>query len=638
MAIVDNFHFGKGGQKIKVFKPHKEKNKHNLELGGDPKPEKANGKEHAGRKAEAPSDATRTLTWSDVVYKVPHPTEKQSTLQLLDHISGYACPGTLTALMGSSGAGKTTLLDVLAGRKTIGTIEGSVAVGNIMHGPSFLKVSGYVEQIDVHNKDATVREALRFSAYLRQPKSVPTQEKNEYCEYVIGILELDDLGDALIGDPVSGVGLSMEERKRLTIGIELAARPKILFLDEPTSGLDSQASMNIVRLLENLAAEGQALVVTIHQPSATLFERFDRLLLLGRGGKMIYFGETGDNCQTLIDYFERNGADKCGAEENPAEYILDCIGAGTAATTNKTDWFAVWKASHECQNELKKGQRLRDESAAYVKAHQEEIAKIEETLQKDVLTFHQKTKLVMRRFFRSYWRSPEYNVGRINGTRLKLETQIICGLILGFTFYQVPNTPDGANNRVFALYMTSILGVVVVNLVQPMFVLEREYSVREVSSGTYSPLSFGISITTVELPFAIAASSAFFLIFYWTVGLNNQSDRIGYFYLLNVTFSLFCVSFGQLVASFTPNLLVASSIVPICTSILSLFCGVTISYTAMPTFYSSWLYWLDPYHYFIEGLIVNDLHGEPIVCDDRSLVAITPPDNTTCLAYMQPYL
>ncbi|RKO92797.1 brefeldin A resistance protein, partial [Blyttiomyces helicus] len=561
-----------------------------------------------------------------LLYSVPHPIDKQATLQLLDHVSGYACPGTLTALMGSSGAGKTTLLDVLAGRKTMGTIEGSVAVGNITHGPSFLKVSGYVEQIDVHNKDATVREALRFSAYLRQPKSVPTQEKDEYCEYVIGLLELDDLGDALIGDPVSGIGLSMEERKRLTIGIELAARPKILFLDEPTSGLDSQAAMNIVRLLENLAAEGQALVVTIHQPSATLFERFDRLLLLGRGGKTIYFGETGNNCQTLIDYFERNGADKCGAEENPAEYILDCIGAGATAAASQTDWFAIWKASPECQNEVQKAQRLRDESAAYVNNHPKEVAKTEETLQMDVLTFNQKTKLVMRRFFRSYWRSPEYN--------------IIVGFILGFTFYQAPNTPSGASNRVFALYMTSILGVVVVNLVQPMFVLEREYSIREVSSGTYSALSFGISITTVEIPFAVLASSVFFLIFYWTVGLNTESDRVGYFYalLVNVVFSLFCVSFGQLVAAFTPNLLIASSIVPLCTSILSLFCGVTISYNAMPAFYSSWLYWIDPYHYFIEGLITNDLHGQAIVCDDRSLVAILPPNNTTCLAYMQSYL
>lgn len=89
----------------------------------------------------------------------------------------------------------------------------------------------------------------------------------------------------------------------MTIGMELVAKPHILFLDEPTSGLDAQSSYNIIKFIRKLADAGMPLVCTIHQPSSVLFEHFDRLLLLARGGKMVYFGDIGMHSSTLINYF-----------------------------------------------------------------------------------------------------------------------------------------------------------------------------------------------------------------------------------------------------------------------------------------------------------------------------------------------
>jgi ATP-binding cassette subfamily G (WHITE) protein 2 (SNQ2) len=153
--------------------------------------------------------------------------------QLLDNVFGYVKPGQLTALMGASGAGKTTLLDVLANRKTIGVISGDVLVAGRPIGIDFQRGTGYVEQQDVHEWTTTVREALRFSAYLRQPMDVPQSEKDDYCEEIIQLLEMEDIADAVIG--FQGFGLGVEARKRLTIGVELAAKPQLLlFLDEPT--------------------------------------------------------------------------------------------------------------------------------------------------------------------------------------------------------------------------------------------------------------------------------------------------------------------------------------------------------------------------------------------------------------------
>jgi len=141
-----------------------------------------------------------------------------------------------------------------------------------------------------------VREALLFGAFLRQPYDVSREEKVRYVDEVIKMLEIEEYSDAVVG--VQGerrglsiylwslsiwhyTGLNVEQRKRLTIGVELAAKPELLaFLDEPTSGLDSQTAWSILTLIRKLANNGQATLCTIHQPSAMLFQSFDRLLLL----------------------------------------------------------------------------------------------------------------------------------------------------------------------------------------------------------------------------------------------------------------------------------------------------------------------------------------------------------------------
>ena len=181
---------------------------------------------------------------------------------------------------------------------------------------------------------------------MRQAPTIPLKEKYDYVEQVLHMMEMRHLGDALIGNLDSGYGISVEERKRLTIGMELVGKPHILFLDEPTSGLDAQSSYNIVKFIRKLADSGMPLVCTIHQPSSVLFEYFDRLLLLARGGLTVYFGPIGKDSKTLTDYFLTHGAQECTPQENAAEYILRCIGAGTAASVTQ-DWPAIWRGSSQ---------------------------------------------------------------------------------------------------------------------------------------------------------------------------------------------------------------------------------------------------------------------------------------------------
>lgn len=177
--------------------------------------------------------------------------------------------------------------------------------------------------MDIHEPTATVKESLQFSALLRQPKEVPIREKYDYCEKIIDLLEMRPIAGAIVGS--GGTGLNQEQRKRLTIAVELASKPELLlFLDEPTSGLDSLAAYNIVRFLRRLADAGQAILCTIHQPSAILFEQFDELLLLQNGGRVVYHGELGQDSTKLLEYFERNGGKSCPPNANPAEVSIAC--------------------------------------------------------------------------------------------------------------------------------------------------------------------------------------------------------------------------------------------------------------------------------------------------------------------------
>lgn len=213
------------------------------------------------------------------------------------------------------------------------------------------------------------------------------------------MLNMEDFSEAIVGNP--GEGLNVEQRKLLTIGVELAAKPALLiFLDEPTSGLDSQSSWSIVTFLRKLANAGQAVLCTIHQPSAILFQEFDRLLFLMKGGKTIYFGDIGPNSRTMLDYFERNGAPRCDDDANPAEYMLDICGKAA-----DRDWSEVWKSTPEAKEVQAELDRIHEEKRSEPPAAQESASQFAMPLTYQI--YH-----VTVRVFQQYWRTPSYISGK----------------------------------------------------------------------------------------------------------------------------------------------------------------------------------------------------------------------------------
>ncbi|KAL9618479.1 MAG: hypothetical protein Q9160_006798 [Pyrenula sp. 1 TL-2023] len=562
------------------------------------------------------------FTWTNVNYTIPFEGGER---KLLQDVQGYVRPGKLTALMGASGAGKTTLLNTLAQRINFGVVTGDFLVDSRPLPKSFARATGFAEQMDVHEPTATVREALRFSALLRQPKEVPIEEKYDYCERIIDLLEMRGIAGATIGKV--GSGLNQEQRKRVTIGVELASKPELLmFLDEPTSGLDSGAAFNIVRFLRKLADAGQAILCTIHQPSSVLFEHFDELLLLKTGGRVVYHGPLGHDSQHLIDYFDHNGAKRCPPDANPAEYMLEAIGAGNPDYKGP-DWGDIWAKSEDHNKRTEEIQQMIE------LRRNAPLSKYLEDDREFAMPLSVQTMAVIKRDFVSYWRNPDYVVG-------KFMLHIFTGLFNMLTFLNLGRSSIDMQSRLFSIFMTLTISPPLIQQLQPQYLNFRDlFSSRERNSRIYSWVAFTTGAILVEIPYSIVAGSLYFVCWWFgSVGQHISSFASGYTYLLLILFELYYVGFGQAIASFSPNELLASLLVPIFFLFVVSFCGVVVPFQAIPYFWRSWMYYLSPFTYLLEGFLGVAVSGVEVQCAENEFARFPlPPEANTCQDYTATY-
>ena len=471
-------------------------------------------------------------------------------------------------------------MDVIAGRKTQGRIEGSILVnGYPKQDRTFNRLTGYVEQTDVHLATSTVREALHFSASLRLPSTVSAEQRTRFVDEVLDILELMPIANRVIGDATLS-GLSLGQLKRVTIGVELVANPSVLFLDEPTSGLDSRAALVVMRVVKRISSTGRSVLCTIHQPSAELFSMFDRLLLLGKGGVQAYFGPLGDDGQQLVSYIESTTAATRHPQHkpratNPASWMLSVLAASQLDGPDKLDFAAAYQRS-----ELQRLNEAELQQVASVKAGRAEV----HFSSVYAATLSRQLRAVCFRTFQFYWRNP----GMV---WLRVFNMLLLSVLFGFLYLKegISTTAEVTAQLCAVFVGIAFPGWSSMSVVIPLTVRKRMVFYREQSSLVYSPLVYALSLSLVELVYTALSTFLFLCCFYEMVGFRNDGSGFFRYWLVEYCVLLVIVSLGQLCASALPNELVANLMSSLVFTFAFLFSGIYILAGQLPRGWK-WLY------------------------------------------------
>ncbi|KAJ3709354.1 hypothetical protein LUZ61_013059 [Rhynchospora tenuis] len=542
--------------------------------------------------------APLSVTFDNIRYSVDMPAEmkaqgvQEDRLLLLKGVSGSFRPGVLTALMGVSGAGKTTLMDVLAGRKTGGYIEGEISIsGYPKKQETFARVSGYCEQNDIHSPNVTVYESLVYSAWLRLPSEVDSDTRKMFIEEVMELVELIPLRNALVGLP--GVnGLSTEQRKRLTIAVELVANPSIIFMDEPTSGLDARAAAIVMRTVRNTVNTGRTVVCTIHQPSIDIFEAFDELFLMKRGGEEIYVGPLGHHSKDLISYFEAiPGVSKIKDGYNPATWMLEvstiaqeeALGINFAEAYRNSE---LYQRNKEIIKELSTPPPESSDLYFPTQYSQSFLTQCMACLWKQHL---------------SYWRNPPYTV-------VRFFFSLIIALMFGTIFWRLGgkrNTQQDLFNAMGSMYAAVLfMGISYSTSVQPVVAVERSVFYRERAAGMYSALPYAFGQVTIELPYVLVQSVLYGVIVYSMMNFQWTAAKF-FWYLFYMYFTLlYFTYYGMLCVGLTPSYNIAAIVSSAFYGIWNVFSGFIIARPSMPVWWS-WYYWACPVSWTLYGLVTS---------------------------------
>lgn len=495
------------------------------------------------------------------------PTDK-GPLTILDDVSVSIYPGEMVALMGPSGAGKSTLLEVLTGQR-------SPQAGRVLfngqclhtHFSSLKDHIGYVPQDDIMHRDLTVFEVL-FHAARSWDSRRPHHAIEQDVYKVLASMGLSHIAGSLVGGTATIRGISGGQRKRVNIAIELLKSPKLLFLDEPTSGLDARATMEVIRLLKELAANGTTIVMTIHQPRIEAFELMSHLLLLTKGGKLAYFGHAAPGAAS---YFERRSSLPRNKAGNPADYVIDALDPEREEDKRETSaWQRDYLQSQEHKTFVTDRQRSSESTQPSVMegAGRRGVSVIDAYLSL--------TKRYARRKFRD-----------TTALLVQLSQAPIVAVLLGWLFYDstldVTVTPtghvpgSGGAHQTLFLLSASAFWFGCSNVAREI-VAERSVFRRERRAGL-KIRTYVASMFTVQMAISIVQISTLALLTWPLVGLGAQSFILGLPMLIMTAASGICLGF--LVSAIASTEVMALSVIPVILIPQLMFSGYLKLYSVM---------------------------------------------------------
>ncbi|KAL1341826.1 hypothetical protein AAHE18_09G114500 [Arachis hypogaea] len=550
-------------------------------------------------------DVSARLTWKDLTVTVTLSTAGE-TQNVLEGLTGYAEPGTFTALMGPSGSGKSTLLDALSGRLAANAfLSGTVLLNGRKANLSF-GTAAYVTQDDNLIGTLTVRETISYSAQLRLPNKMAPSDKEALVESTIVAMGLQDCADTVIGNWHLR-GISGGEKRRVSIALEILMRPRLLFLDEPTSGLDSASAFFVTQTLRALARDGRTVIASIHQPSSEVFELFDQLYLLS-GGKTVYFG----HASAAYEFFAQAGF-PCHTLRNPSDHFLRCINSDfDKVKATLKDSMKLRITTAEAIRTLNEYYRTSQDSYAAIQKV-DDISKVKGTvldaggsqasffMQSYTLT--KRSLINMSRDFGYYW--------------LRLVIYIVVTICIGTIYLNIGTSYDSILAR--GSCASFVFGFVTFMSIGgfPSFVEDMKVFQRERLNGHYGVTAFVISNTLSAMPFLMLITFLSATICYFMVRLHPGFSHYVFFVLCLFASVMVVESLMMAIASVVPNFLMGiitgagiQGIFMLVSGFFRLPHDIPKPFWRYPMSYISFHFWS------LQGQYQNDLRG--LLFDNQS--------------------
>ncbi|EDQ91381.1 uncharacterized protein MONBRDRAFT_15178 [Monosiga brevicollis MX1] len=507
--------------------------------------------------------------------------------RILHDLSGEIKGGELVALMGPSGAGKSTLLNVLAGFRTRQS-EGRVLInGHDRDLKRYRKMACFVMQDDVLFKNLTVAEYLMISCNLRFDPEMTVFEKKQIIQS-IGIAECLDR---------TVIQLSGGQRKRLAVALEIVSDPPLLFLDEPTSGLDSTSAVSLVEMLRSLAQSGRTVVASIHQPSATLFELFDRTVVLS-GGQILYDGPVNE----VVPYFKSQNVE-CPAYHNPADFLLEVAngvkGSPAALLTN-------WRNDHP-PGEVALGDQVAVCAFSTPLPTLFPYALHSRGRGLYPISVADQFKILLKRAFKDVIRDTLL-------TRMRAGAHVAVGIIIGVLYLHQGVHSDKIPS-VVGYYFFSLLFLMLASVMPTVlsFPIEKEIFAREHLNNWYSVKAYYFAKSLSDFPFQVVFPIIYMSISYWMTDQPSEAGRFFKVLAAAVLHTQVAQAMGIVISTAAPTPQVAVFMAPMSSIPMMLFSGFFVLINGIPIALR-WLTFLSYFRFTLQAMLIAILKDKKLDC------------------------
>lgn len=551
--------------------------------------------------AHLTNDTVQSFSWEDITVTVKDRATKQP-LNILSGVSGIIQAGEVLALMGPSGSGKTTLLNILAHRAAMpkASIHQTLCINGAQTSiAGFRKLSSYVEQEDALVGSLTVRETLYFAAQLALPSSISKSERKARIEGLLSAFGLRDQADTLIGTPIRK-GVSGGQKRRVSVASQLITSPKILFLDEPTSGLDSAASYEVMRFVRDVAKKYKVLIIaSIHQPSTTTFELFDKLMLLSRG-KVVYNGDVPE----VKNYFAGLGYNM-PLYTNPAEFIIDLV---------NTDFSRDQAKSNQQLDHLHTSWYNSANNAALTLEIQEAANRSTSSTVTPEASSNNAANpalvpltLIHRSFIKSYRDVVAYGI--------RIAMYMGLAIMMGTVWLRLSPTQTNIQAFTNAIFFGGAFMSFMAVAYIPAYLEDLSIYTKERANGLYGPTAFMVANFIIGIPYLFLITILFSVISYWLGNFTPTASGFWTWVLWLFLDLLAAESLVVLLSSLIPIFVVALAATAFANGLWMCVNGFMVQPQTLNVFWRYVFHYIDYQAYVFRGMMVNEFGKRNYACE-----------------------